>query len=135
MTMTKPEILVSKVFKARYHPRSSFFKGNLGNKLGFVRRSLWKARKVLTLGCRWNIGDGSRIKVMNEPWLRGAEEGCFRGLQGQDVYDIIVNNLMLANVKQYDIHKIRYMFTNDVANDIFKVTLVEDMLEDIMVWK
>ncbi|KAI5408724.1 hypothetical protein KIW84_054526 [Lathyrus oleraceus] len=79
---TKSEMLVSKVFKAKYYLRSSFFEANLGNNLSFVWISLWKARKILTLGCKWNIGDGSRIKVMNEPWLRGAEEGCFRGPQG-----------------------------------------------------
>lgn len=40
---------------------------------------------------------------MNESWLMRVEEGCSGGPQGQGVYDITPNNLMSANVKQWDI--------------------------------
>jgi hypothetical protein len=52
--MTRPKTLVVKIFKERY-----------------VWRSLWKSSHFLKLGCRWNIGDGSNIKVMDNPWLYG----------------------------------------------------------------
>ncbi|CAK8536826.1 unnamed protein product [Lathyrus sativus] len=31
------------------------------------------------LKARWNIGDGSYIKVMHEPWIRGKRDKCLSG--------------------------------------------------------
>ncbi|MCI37153.1 hypothetical protein A2U01_0058377, partial [Trifolium medium] len=37
-------------------------------------------------GCRWSIGDGTKIKVMNEPWLK-KEDGLF---------DDIANSILIV---------------------------------------
>ncbi|CAI8617453.1 unnamed protein product [Vicia faba] len=71
--MSKLHALVSRIFKARYFPKTSFFDANIGYNPSFIWRGIWKVREVLTLGYRWSIGGGSNIKVMNEPWLRGGE--------------------------------------------------------------
>lgn len=59
---------------------------------------------------------------MVEPWLRGEGECCLRGPQGQCMYNITVNDLMLTNDKQWDVHKIRHLFTHKVVKEILKVT-------------
>ncbi|XP_058755068.1 uncharacterized protein LOC131628221 [Vicia villosa] len=94
--MNNSQALVSRFSKARYFPKTTFFDANLGYNPSFVWRSIWKAREVLTIGCRWSIGDGSHIKVMNEPWIRGRSEG---------------------------------------AEEILMVPLLEDVIEDRLVWK
>ncbi|GAU45652.1 hypothetical protein TSUD_400890 [Trifolium subterraneum] len=35
-------------------------------------RSMWQARQILSLGCRWRIGSGDNIRVMHDPWLSGS---------------------------------------------------------------
>lgn len=110
-----------------YYPRSSFFGANLGNNLSFVWRSLWKSRKVLNMDCRCSIVEGRKIKVMTEPWLRGLEEVYLGSPQGQRVYNITINDLMLANVKRWDAQKIKHLFSQEVANEILKVPLGEDV--------
>ncbi|XP_058733181.1 uncharacterized protein LOC131604778 [Vicia villosa] len=97
--ISKPHTLVSKNFKARYYPNTSFFDANIGFNPSFVWRSLWKAREVLMLGCRWSIGDGSQIMAMNEPWLRGRREGCLIGPQKQAYEDILQVPLLKEVVK------------------------------------
>jgi hypothetical protein len=74
--MMKPNTLVAKVYKARYFPKTSFFDSNLGSNPSYAWRSIWKSKKVLINGCRWRIGDGTTIKVMNEPWLK-KEDGLW----------------------------------------------------------
>jgi hypothetical protein len=50
---------------------------------------------VLKRGCCWVIGDGSKVSVMGEPWIRG-EGGKWLSLpQGEEVYDLYVNRLMV----------------------------------------
>ncbi|GAU39014.1 hypothetical protein TSUD_378900 [Trifolium subterraneum] len=84
--MNKPFTLVAKIFKARYFPHSSFIDSKLGNNPSFVWRSIWKSRQVLLDGCRWQIGDGSNIRVMHEPWLRVDQERWIMAPQKQEVF-------------------------------------------------
>ncbi|MCI37607.1 putative ribonuclease H protein, partial [Trifolium medium] len=74
--ITNPNTLVAKVYKARYFPNSSLFESHLGSNPSYAWRSIWKSRQVLMNGCRWRIGDGTKIKVMHEPWLK-KEDGMW----------------------------------------------------------
>ncbi|XP_058724167.1 uncharacterized mitochondrial protein AtMg00310-like [Vicia villosa] len=84
--LSKPNSLVSRIFKARYFPHSSYLDSKVGNNPSFVWRSLWKAKEVLKIGSRWSIGDGRSIKVMHEPWLRDKGSRWVGGPQNQETY-------------------------------------------------
>ncbi|GAU37102.1 hypothetical protein TSUD_278890 [Trifolium subterraneum] len=56
---------------------------------------------------RWSIGDGSQIRVMKDPWLRGQGHGWVNAVQPQA----------------------------DVAEDILAVPLLSDVREDRLVWQ
>src|SRR3954465_8530796 len=55
--------------------------------------------------------------------------------QGQDVHNLKVNNMLLANVKQWDTLKIEQLFSYNVVKEIMKVSLLEEVSEDCLVWK
>jgi ribonuclease HI len=133
--MTRTDTLVAKIFKARYFPHSSFLEANLGSNPSYVWRNLWKSCNVIKLGCRWNIGDGSKIKVMDDPWLRGKERGWINAPQPHGVYNLYVNNLMLEGVKQWDTYKVSNLFTHDAAIEILAVPLLREVQEDRLVWR
>jgi hypothetical protein len=88
--MTKPHTLVSKLFKARYFPNSSFFYSKIGHNPSYTWRGIWKARHILMNGCRWRIGNGDSIRVMHEPWLRDLEGVWVPSPQDQGVYQCII---------------------------------------------
>jgi hypothetical protein len=71
--LTKPHTLVAKLYKARYFPNSSFFDSTIGHNPSYAWRGIWKARQILMHGCRWSIGSGENIRVVNDPWLRGGD--------------------------------------------------------------
>jgi ribonuclease HI len=133
--MMNPDTLVARIFKARYFPHSSFLAANLGNNPSYVWRCLWKSRCVLNLGCRWRVGDGSTIKVMSDPWLKGEGNGWVHAPQKQGVYDFTVKDLMLDGVKKWDQNKIMQMFSIDAAKEILEVPLLDLVEEDGLVWK
>jgi hypothetical protein len=126
--------LVARLYKARYFPHNSFLSSSLGNNPSFAWRSIWRARQVLLLGCRWQIGDGSKIQVMHEPWLRGGNERCLNAPQTRIVYDLKLENILLPNVKRWDENKVYSLFSNDVADDIITVPLFELVREDRLIW-
>ncbi|GAU32650.1 hypothetical protein TSUD_218990 [Trifolium subterraneum] len=53
-----PNSLVAKIIKARYFPHSSLFDAPWGYNPNFAWRSMWHAKQILSLGCRWRIGSG-----------------------------------------------------------------------------
>jgi hypothetical protein len=73
--MTKLKSLLAKIFKVRYFPHLSFFEANFGSNPCYVWRSLWKYCNELELRCRRRIGDECKIKMMDDPWLRGQRHG------------------------------------------------------------
>jgi hypothetical protein len=130
----KPNSLVAKVYKARYFPNSSFIASHLGNNPSYAWRSIWKSRQVLMRGCRWSIGDGTKIHVMHEPWLLKEDGKWIHSPQAQSVSNLYVNQLWLPNRKAWDSNKIQLMFPSHVANSILTIPLFDDVEEDQLVW-
>ena len=52
--------LFYKVFKAKYFPNSSVFKAKVKSG-SFAWRSILHARKLILIGAKWRVGDGSQI--------------------------------------------------------------------------
>ena len=61
-----------RVFKAKYFPRGSVFEASAATG-SFAWQSILKARKVVSLGMRWRLGDGRSIKIYDDSWLPGKE--------------------------------------------------------------
>ncbi|XP_058775913.1 uncharacterized protein LOC131650213 [Vicia villosa] len=92
-------------------------------------------RLEMPLPVRWRIGDGRNIRIMNEPWLRGTRECCLMGPQNQGVYTLTINDLLLPNVKQWNMGVLRDLFDYSMVRDILQVPLSEEVIEDRMIWK
>ncbi|GAU34295.1 hypothetical protein TSUD_20010 [Trifolium subterraneum] len=129
-----PNSLVAKLIKARYFPRSSLFEAPLGYNPSFAWRSMWQARQILSLGCRWRIGSGDNIRVMHDPWLRGSANRWVPSPQPAGVYQLSVRDLLHDNYKAWDIVKVRNLFSRDVAEKILETPLVSSVREDKVVW-
>ena len=62
--------LFFRVFKAKYFPRGSIFEAHVSGG-SYAWQSILKARKVISKGMRWRIGDGKDINIYNDNWLPG----------------------------------------------------------------
>ena len=66
--------LFYKVFKAKYFPNSNVFEAKV--KFGsFAWRSILHARKLIQMGAKWRVEDGSQIKIYGANWLPGETQG------------------------------------------------------------
>ncbi|GAU46165.1 hypothetical protein TSUD_301250 [Trifolium subterraneum] len=77
----------------------------------------------------WTIGDGTNIKAMSDPWLRGEEGAWIHSPQGQGAYNINIKELILPNEKMWDKAKIESLFSEDIVKRILYIPLF-DMIED-----
>ncbi|CAH9132678.1 unnamed protein product [Cuscuta epithymum] len=69
-----PNTMVSRTLKAKYFPNGDFIGAALGHNLSFIWRSIWSTRALLREGYRWSIGNGERVHVQDQPWLRNPED-------------------------------------------------------------
>ena len=60
------------VFKVKYFPRGSVFEASAATS-SFAWQSILKAKKVVSLGMRWRLGDGRSIKIYYDSWLPSKE--------------------------------------------------------------
>ncbi|XP_074362353.1 putative mitochondrial protein AtMg00310 [Apium graveolens] len=67
--LTKPNSLVSKVYKARYFLNENYLDSSAGHNPSFVWRSIWKAGDVVKAGVHWVVGSGEMINILGQPWL------------------------------------------------------------------
>ncbi|XP_060969482.1 uncharacterized mitochondrial protein AtMg00310-like [Cannabis sativa] len=66
--------LVTRVFKARYFPKSSFLAAPLGNNPSYVWRSLFETKNLMLAGVRKSIASGLQTPILDVPWL--PHEDC-----------------------------------------------------------
>ncbi|KAL0366831.1 UNVERIFIED_CONTAM: hypothetical protein Sradi_3573200 [Sesamum radiatum] len=66
---TNPQGLAHQVLRAKYFPNSDFFSAHPGSNPSFTWRSIVATRQILMGGIKWEVGDGSRVHVMGNPWL------------------------------------------------------------------
>ncbi|GAU36566.1 hypothetical protein TSUD_277720 [Trifolium subterraneum] len=130
-----PNSLVAKLIKARYFPHSSLFEAPLGYNPGFAWHSMWQARQILSLGCRWRIESGDNIRVMHDPWLRGSANRWVPSPQPAGVYQLSVRELLHENYKAWNIAKVRNLFSKDAIEKILETPLVSSVREDKVVWE
>ena len=62
--------LFYRVFKAKFFPKGSIFEASVANG-SYAWQSILKSRKVISMGMRWRIGDGTSIDIYRDNWLPG----------------------------------------------------------------
>ena len=61
--------LVFQVFKAKYFPECDFVDASMGNNPSYIWRRLMVAQRVVKQGMRWQVGNGTNIRVWGDKWL------------------------------------------------------------------
>lgn len=56
--MTKPASLLPRTLKAKYFPNQSFLDVPVKPEESYCWKSICAARKIIKLGCRWQVGNG-----------------------------------------------------------------------------
>lgn len=64
-----PDSLCARLLKARYRPYGDLVGAREGPGISYSWRSLLRGLKALENGIIWRVGDGSQIRIWDDPWI------------------------------------------------------------------
>jgi hypothetical protein len=108
--LTCPNNLISRLFKARYFPRSDFLGANIGHNPSYVWRSIWSTKTLIREGSRWCIGDGSSVSICAENWLGDGTQIPQFTNDATILSHMRVSNLLHETSKSWNIPLIQNLF-------------------------
>ncbi|XP_027181912.1 uncharacterized protein LOC113780299 [Coffea eugenioides] len=73
--LTCPDLLLSKVLKARYYPKTTLFNCEIKGNASWIWKSLMSAREVMQCGARKQIGNGNNTRIWEDAWLLEGKDG------------------------------------------------------------
>ncbi|CAN0841413.1 Transposon TX1 uncharacterized 149 kDa protein [Linum grandiflorum] len=130
---TNPTTLVYKILKAKYFPHGNFLSAALGSNPSVTWRSIVEARLAVLQGYRWKVGDGSQIKVWEDPWIR--REGSFIVESTSPIpdWDLRVSALLQPSGDAWDEDRVRGLFHPRESDEILAMVVVGGE-RDMPVW-
>lgn len=58
--------LVTRTYKEKYFPKTSFLEAKIGNNLSVIWRSILESQEVIRKGGKWRIGDRKSVRIWEE---------------------------------------------------------------------
>ncbi|XP_019200076.1 PREDICTED: uncharacterized protein LOC109193678 [Ipomoea nil] len=108
--LTKPDSLVSRVYKARYYPKGTFYDAKIGNNPSFCWRSIMAAQSMVCGGIRRRIGNGKTTLIWDHPWMHDEHDPMIH--TDKPPY---LNNAAVVGLIDHETHT----WDPDILTDIF----------------
>ncbi|KAK6150082.1 hypothetical protein DH2020_017607 [Rehmannia glutinosa] len=132
--ISQPNLLMSKLLKAKYFPKCSLFDANVCSTASWLWRSWLKVRTVLTLGMRFSIGDGKAVKIWESPWIPDSVSFKPNPSFSSQLDLKWVSDLICDDGKSWNNQLIKTNFSNEDLENILKIPLKNPGRKDFLVW-
>jgi hypothetical protein len=127
--------LLSRVYKAKYFPHCSFLEAKVRHRPSYAWRSLISARDVLTMGLRWHIGNGSTVRIKEDPWLPFSTISQPSLALQELCPNERVSTLINAEGREWKVESVRALFSEWETNVICSIPLPPRAKNDRLFWK
>ncbi|XP_031108426.1 uncharacterized protein LOC116012895 [Ipomoea triloba] len=118
--LTRPDSLVTRIYKARYFPKTSFIDAKLGSCPSYCWRSIMGAHELICSGVRKRIGDGRSTLIWGHPWLPDGPNPMIQTNMPHELDGSLVSGLVDPDTGTWD---------HSILCDIFSPTDVERILK------
>ncbi|XP_019192477.1 PREDICTED: uncharacterized protein LOC109186787 [Ipomoea nil] len=131
--LTKPETLVSKIYKARYYPKGTFFDASVGNNPSYCWRSIMAAQELVCGGVRRRIGNGKETLIWDHPWLQDDNNAKIITDKPPYLAQATVMRLIDQETATWDHEILNDIFIPEDVMRILKIPVSPDY-EDMWYW-
>lgn len=130
--LMNPESLCAQLLKAKYFPNGSVLQAKAKSNMSYSWRSILSGIDVLKKGLIWRVGDGSQIRIWEDPWLpRGhLRQPCTP--RGANLLTR-VDELLDPSTGTWDEELVRDCFWKEDADLILSLPVHEGM-DDMIAW-
>ena len=125
--------LVYRVLKARYFHDSSPFVARVGNNASYLWRSLLEGRMVIEQGSYWRVGDGKRIDVWRDRWIRKPPNFRVQWSELVEPTPLKVETLFLVGRREWDIRTVKKVLCEEDANLVEAIPLSKTSKPDRLI--
>ncbi|XP_057796787.1 uncharacterized protein LOC131012797 [Salvia miltiorrhiza] len=130
----EPDALVCRILKAKYFPNDDFLRAKVGSSPSFTWRSICAAQDLVRSGTRWRVGDGTGIKVYEDPWLRRdgrfhVSSHCPPNLSGLTVHDIFI-----PGARSWNVDFMETILNEEDVQEISRTPIVPTSNPDKLIW-
>ncbi|CAN1290084.1 Uncharacterized mitochondrial protein AtMg00310 [Linum perenne] len=108
-----PELLISKIYKAKYFPNSSLLNAGKGSNPSWGWRGILKGRDIIKVRHRWQVGNGTHINTFLDHWLPSRPPSSPVLELKESIVDIPCFVAGLISNGCWDENKIRGIFRDD----------------------
>jgi len=107
----------------------------LGHNPSFVWRSIHASQVVVRGGLRWRVGDGSRIRVWYDPWIKDGGRSHVTTAIHMGKEGLVVRDLIDLNGKLWREDEVKAMFNERDAKNILVMPLIDEVSADKKFWQ
>jgi len=133
--LANQDTIVARIYKARYFSNTDFLGARLGHNQSNIWRSIFASQVIVRGGQRWRIGDGRKIKVWADPWLREGGNSYISSEKVQGIENIRVADLMDSAGIGWNWDLIGEIFNERDKDAIARLALINREGEDKLIWK
>ncbi|CAN1274310.1 Putative ribonuclease H protein At1g65750 [Linum perenne] len=131
---TQPDALVTKIFKARYFPRGDFLSAAKGHGPSYVWQSIRRSQSVVHRGSRWRLGDGSKVSVWGDQWLRDDANLSIETEKDDELNGLKVCDLLIPGLFEWDQELLEGLFEPREVQAIIDIPLGVGGTTDKRIW-
>lgn len=129
--VTDPDSLLSRILKARYYPRGTYFTADVGERPSHTWRGILAARNGLSQGLRKRIGNGLDTAIWGDFWLPPRSSSRIMTRRPPDcVFPDKVSDLIDWSTWSWDFELISNTFWEVDVHNILQLSFGSPTTED-----
>jgi hypothetical protein len=129
--LTEPNSLCARVLKGRYFPHCDFWDAPQPRSSSFTWRSICHGMQLVKRGVLWSVGNGSKIKVLNGPWIPNVRPEMLKTLTPLPNVTT-VDVVLTEDHRSWDTDIVRSVFEEEIANLVLQIPITRRGGEDFL---
>ncbi|CAL1353631.1 unnamed protein product [Linum trigynum] len=129
-----PASLLARLYKARYHPSADFLNASAGSRPSWAWQGVLEGRALLKRGLRWQIGCGTAVRILDDPWLPSSPPSSPMLLPGVILQNQFVASLIHPLTRTWNSELIRASFEAESVQWILSIPLPSAPRPDKLIW-
>ena len=127
--------LVFKVIKAKYFPYTAVSRAKRGPKASYLWSNLLEGKRVADQGSIWRIGDGQKVDVWKDRWIKKPPDFKVRCSDVIQPTSMKVEKLFYRGKREWNRGMIREVMNEEDASLVEKIPLSKKGFSDKLIWR